>query len=305
MNSEPSILEAAPPAADVEAPRPVLGVDESYRRCRELARNAGSTFYYSFFTLPNPLFEQMCVLYAFMRHTDDLGDSPGRSTEQRYADLTAWRDEIQNLSLQLSGSHDCLPAMADVIAKTGLPISYLDDVIVGVLQDLLPVQMATEQQLRQYCYHVAGAVGLACTHLWGSTNPAAREIAIDCGFAFQLTNIIRDIAEDAAAGRRYLPDDHLARFSVSASDLAAGIMTPAIRNLLEFEANLADAAYARCAELRHFLQPSARAVFDAMRSTYHALLCEIRRRDYDVFHGRVRLSKWLRLWLVARAMCRY
>src|SRR6185369_5380403 len=171
-----------------------------YRHSQELARRTAGNFYYSFLTLPRDRFRAMCVLYAFMRVTDDIGDDE-RPAADRTRDLTAWRDALARVCDGGTTDHPVLPAVADILKTYRVPREYLDAVIMGVEADLDTVSFETFAQLNDYCYHVAGAVGLACIHIWGFHDDRAKAAAVDCGTAFQLTNILRDLAEDAARDR--------------------------------------------------------------------------------------------------------
>lgn len=265
-------------------------VGDSYKYCQSLSRRRGRNFYFSFLTLPRRLFRDMCVLYAFMRHTDDLGDSEDLLPAERIAALAKWRTALDAaLNGELCDGR-ILPALADVTARHAIPAEYLHDVIDGVESDLTPHIYETFADLSQYCYHVAGAVGLCCIHIWGFHDERARLRAIDCGTAFQLTNILRDLGEDAQVGRVYLPQSELARFGYTESDLRNGVQDERFRSLMEFQAARAHEYYARGAELHEYLSPAGRPVLSAMFRIYSALLREIERREFDVFTRRVRVS---------------
>ncbi len=287
---------------------------ESYDHCRRLARSTARNFYYSFLTLPRDRRQAMCVLYSFMRVTDDLGDSH-EPRAVREAALKHWKASL----LQACGNGPCdhpvLPALVDVTRRYGLPVDSLLDVIAGVEMDLEPVALATFEQLADYCYHVAGAVGLACIHLWGFHDPRAPAAAIDCGTAFQLTNILRDLGEDAARGRCYLPREDLDRFQLTPADLAAkslpargaasGRRDDRFERLMQFEVARAREYYARAAALDDYLDPPGKPIFETMLRIYGGLLDEIERRRYDVFSRRVELSSWRKICLTAGTLARH
>jgi phytoene synthase len=235
------------------------------------------------------MFRDMCVLYAFMRHTDDLGDDHDLDPAERQRRLQDWRGDLDRA---LNGQADgrILPALADVARRREIPHEYLREVIAGVESDLLPRRFATFVELERYCYQVAGAVGLCCIHVWGFRGEHATNLAIDCGTAFQLTNILRDLGEDARSGRIYLPDDELARFGYGAAELQAGVRDERFEQLMRFEVDRAWQFYARGAELYECLHRPGRSVLTAMLRIYGALLREIERRDFDVFTRPIRLS---------------
>ena len=284
-------------------------VAESYEHCRALARTTGRNFYYSFLTLPRDRRQAMCALYAFMRVTDDLGDSDAPA-ETRAAQLAGWRDSL--LRACDAGQYDdpVLPALADVVRTYGIPVRYLLDVIAGVEMDLVPAAYRTFDELARYCYHVAGAVGLACIHLWGFHDERALGAAVDCGTAFQLTNILRDLAEDANHGRTYLPAEDLARFHIASGELAApdrnGLSgDDRFRQLMRFEVERAREFYARARALFEHLDPPGKPILEAMLRIYGGLLDEIERRRYDVFSRRISLSRGRKLLIAGDVLVRH
>jgi phytoene synthase len=170
--------------------------------------------------------------------------------------------------------------------------------------DLRPVAFETFDRLADYCYHVAGAVGLACIHLWGFHDERAVAAAIDCGTAFQITNILRDLREDAARGRVYLPQEDLARFDLSADDLAQGRRDERFERLMQFEVARAREYYARARPLYDYLDPPGKPILETMLRIYGGLLDEIERRRYDVFTRRVELSCGRKLYIAGRVLLR-
>jgi len=288
----------------------------------------------------------MCALYAFMRVTDDLGDSD-EPQALRAAQLKQWRASLlAACETDLTGGrgscraedggrspacgsagaslsqlerpdselppadHPVLPALADTVQRYRLPVQYLLDVITGVEMDLQPVAYESFAELAKYCYHVAGAVGLSCIHLWGFHDERAIAAAIDCGTALQLTNILRDVREDAARGRVYIPREDLERFHLTAAELAgyepsAGHNDDRVRQLLQFEVSRAREYYARAQALFAYLDKPGRPILETMLRIYGGLLDEIERRDYDVFTRRVELSRWRKMRILAQTMARH
>jgi phytoene synthase len=242
----------------------------------------------------------MCALYAFMRVADDLSDGPEAMTEKR-ALLDDWRRQLDR-ALAGTYTHRLHPAFHHTVASYGIPPQYLADVLDGVCMDLEPVRYETFADLYPYCYRVASAVGLACIHIWGFERPEAKGFAESAGIAFQLTNILRDLAEDAARGRVYLPREDLRRFGYSEEQLRRGERDDSFRRLMRFEAERARSYYEAARPLAGLLRPAGRAVYLVMARTYRDLLEAIEKRDYDVFSGRVRLSRWHKLWLALRAL---
>ncbi len=293
---------ADPPSATPPAPASDA-LRESYRYCHALTRRTAGNFYYSFLTLPQERLQAMCALYAFMRITDDLGDNPG-TVEARAADLRNWRESLNAALAGTRIDHPLFPALVDMLQRYRVPAKYLEDVIAGVEMDLVPARFETFAELERYCYHVAGAVGLACIHLWGFHDQRALVAAVDCGLAFQLTNILRDLKEDALVGRIYLPAEDLRTFEYPAENLANGSFTPEFERLMRFQVDRAQGYYDRAHPLLKWLDPAGQPILEAMLSIYGGLLHEIRRRNYDVYTRRVQLSRWWKLSIAAKAIAR-
>ena len=277
-----------------------LALGPSHAYCERLARREAGNFYHAFRLLPGDQRRAMCALYSFMRVADDLADGPGAAADKRPS-LADWRRRL-DAALQGDYSHPLHPAFHDAIRRFGVPPAYLHAVIDGVEMDLDAVRYETFADLYPYCYRVASAVGLACIHVWGFSDERAKAHAEAAGVAFQLTNILRDLGEDAGRGRVYLPREDLARFGYGEEALRGRVRDDAFRSLMRFEVERA-ADYYRAAEpLAGLLRPAGRAVFLTMLRTYRGLLEAIVRRDYDVFSSRVRLGRWHKLWLAARAL---
>lgn len=276
----------------------------SYDYCRALAKRTAKNFYYSFLTLPRDRFRDMCVLYAFMRVTDDLGDND-EPLEKRRADLAAWRDRLLVACEGAPCDHPVLPAVADIVHRYAIPVKYLMDVIRGVEMDLRPVTFETFAELADYCYHVAGAVGLSCIHLWGFHDERALGAAVDCGTALQLTNILRDLREDAAMGRIYLPQEDLERFEFTGDDLARGCRDERFRQLMHFEVTRTEEYYAKARALFEYLDPPGKPILETMLRIYGGLLEKIRDAGYDVFSRRVELSGYRKLCIAGGVLVRH
>ena len=275
----------------------------SYNFCAELSRSEAKNFYYSFLVLPSDRRRAMCALYAFLRRTDDLADAPG-PVEEKGPALEDWR---RGLDQALEGRPDAWPgllALADSVRKHEIPPRYLYEVIDGVEMDLNPQPFLTFDDLSLYCYRVASVVGLSCLHIWGyrSDGGKAEALAESCGIALQLTNIIRDVREDALQGRVYLPQEDLSRFGVDPTELAAPRPTSRVRALLEYQAARAYDYYRKAEPLVERVDPVGRPVLLAIVGIYRALLDEIVRRDYDVLTARVSLPPWRKLAITARSL---
>jgi squalene synthase HpnD len=272
----------------------------SYAYCDRLSRREAGNFYPAFRVLPREQRQATCALYAFFRIADDLSDRPGPLPAKRLA-LAAWRTALRQ-ALAGAYSHPLHAALHDTVNRYGVPAEYLEAAIDGVEMDLAPVAYRTFDELRLYCYRVASVVGLACIHVWGFTAGEARAHAESAGIAFQLTNILRDLGEDAGRGRVYLPAEDLERFGYDVARLARGEQDECFRALMQFEVARARGFYDAARPLVALLQPAGRAVFLAMARTYRGLLDLIEERGYDVFSRRVRLGPWRKLWLVLSAL---
>jgi 15-cis-phytoene synthase len=275
-----------------------VALAEDYARCAAITRQASSNFYYAFMLLPLERRRALYAVYAFCRFVDDIADD---DTIKNPAEmLTRWRDELRNV-------FDGIPvrpvsrALADNIARFNIPRRYFDEVIDGVEMDLSRRRYETFDELSLYCRRVASAVGLICIEIFGYRNPATRVYAEKLGLAFQLTNIIRDVREDAERGRIYLPLEDLRRFGVTEAELIDGVYNDRFRALMAFEAERARDYYREAAHALPAGDRPSMLSAEAMRLIYSALLEQIVRSDYRVFDRRHRLSTPRKLYLVGRA----
>jgi phytoene synthase len=236
-----------------------------------------------------------------LRHTDDLADEPASAAWKAEA-IESWRLELDSALAGRASQWPGLPALADTVTRHGIPVDLLHEVIEGVSMDIEPRRYATFAELALYCRHVASAVGLCCLHIWGyrSNGGKAEGLAEACGIALQLTNIIRDVRDDAASGRIYLPAEDLERFGVAADELrSAGPPGDSLRALLAFEAHRALRYYDHALDLTPLISSKGRPVFLTIVGTYRGLLDEIVTRDYNVLDRRVSLRKAM---IVLRAL---
>ncbi len=273
---------------------------QSYGACETIARRSASSFYSAFRLLPAPQRRAMCAVYAFLRIADDISDEPAADEDKR-RQLTAWRE---NLTAALAGdcTHPINHALHDTVQRFAIPPKYLTAALDGVAMDLSPPDYGSFGELQQYCYHVASVVGLACIHIWGFTGARAEEYAVNAGIAFQLTNILRDLGEDAARGRVYLPGEDIARFGYTVAKLQHAERDEGFRELMRFEVARARGFYDAALPLAPLLRRAGRSVFLLMARTYRALLDVMERRNYDVFSSRVRVSRWRKLILLGRSL---
>jgi 15-cis-phytoene synthase len=278
----------------------------SHRACRGMNREAGSNFPAAFGLLPPAKRQAMHALYAFLRHSDDLADDPPGDQSPREA-LRQWRTAFEDA---LRGDYHAgggdilgcliLPAVADTVREFQIPPGALLAVLDGVEMDLEPRVYATFDELAVYCERVASAVGLACIHVWGFSGDDALGPSRSAGLALQLTNIVRDLSEDAGRGRVYIPLEDMKACGYSAEELRGGVVNRSFFKLMEMEIQRAEQFYREAAELFRSLHKDGLRIFGLMMATYHALLDAIRRRPAEVFNRRIRVSGWRKLCLAAR-----
>src|SRR5216684_987598 len=277
-------------------------VAASYEECHRVARAAGSNFYYAFNLLPREKRDALAALYAFMRLVDDVSDEPG-DVASKQRGLARWRAALDAaLTQDGPAAHPVLPALVNTLRRYHIAARYLHDLISGAEMDLTVASYPTFDRLREYCYRVAGTVGLNCVHVFGFRDPRALDLAEKLGLAFQLTNIVRDVYGDYAMGRVYLPAEDLRHFGVAPEDLGGKQITLPIRELLRFEAERAWQYYREGAKLISLVEPESRAALWGLVRTYSSLLARIEQRGFDVFSSRVRLSlaEKMYIWGFAR-----
>jgi 15-cis-phytoene synthase len=275
----------------------MLPLDESVRYCRGVARRRARNFYYAFVLLSREQRDAMCAIYAFMRYCDDLSDDPGAARDP----IERWRAALDQALAGRYDGHPVWPAFHAAVRTYGIPQQYFHAMIEGVASDLEPRRIQTFDELYRYCYHVASVVGLTTIHVFGFDSPAAPALAEKCGVAFQLTNILRDIREDAGRDRIYLPAEDLARFGVTEDELKAGTRTAGLIELMRFETDRARAYYRESMPLVGMVHPRSRKSLWALIEIYSRLLERIRECDYDVFSRRISLSGLEKSGIVARA----
>ncbi|HEX8916043.1 MAG TPA: phytoene/squalene synthase family protein [Humisphaera sp.] len=288
---------------------PALGASAAC--CEAITRAQARNFYHGLKLLPEPKRSQMYALYAYMRMLDDIADEDdGRDRARRLADLESWRrlthdafeGRLPDDPPTGPGGADIWPAFADLVGRCSIPRKVFDDAIAGQARDLGTPRFETFDELEDYCYQVAGTVGVASVHVWGYTGGADTiELAAHRGTAFQLTNILRDLREDAAAGRTYLPRQELADAGVTPEDLRAGRVTTGFVALVGRQVARAEAFYERSAPLDPRVDADSRPTLVAMTDIYRGLLKKIARDPGRVLRERVSLSLPDKLWIAWRA----
>lgn len=279
-----------------------VSIAESYRHCQNIARERAKNFYYSFLLLEKQQRDAMCAIYAFMRHCDDLSDEPVSHDKRKLEQsIRLWRVQLDR-ALRGDLPEDPLwPAFYDTVQRYKIPHRFFHEMIDGVTSDIEPQQMQTFDDLYRYCYHVASVVGLTIIHIFGFQSVRALLLAEKCGIAFQLTNILRDVREDAQGGRVYLPAEDLARFEVSVEQLRSGREDERFRELMRFEAARARECYTESEPLLDLIDPKSRRSLWALREIYLRLLKKIERAHYNVLGRRIAVSKAAKLTLLLRA----
>jgi phytoene synthase len=286
--------------------RPSLAESRAY--CEYLTRTQARNFYYGLKLLPEPKRSAMFALYAYMRLVDDIADTEdGRTVQQRMGDLDAWRDQtraiLDGCGLDGDDLHIVWPAFADMALRHGIPARIFDDVIAGQRQDLLPEPFVTFEQLYEYCYRVAGTVGVASIYVWGFEGGLDTELlAIERGVAFQLTNILRDLREDAARGRNYLPQEELAARKLTDADLRNGRGGENFLEMMRLQIARAESYYDKSAELERCIDRDSRPTLIAMTDIYRSLLRKLAVEPERVLHERVSLSIFTKLLIGWRAV---
>jgi 15-cis-phytoene synthase len=286
----------------------------AYAVCRGITRKAAKNFYYAFLVLPRRKREALCAVYAFMRRCDDIADDATLTLPERRQKLDIWLDGLHRAQQGQPTDDPILLALTDAQRRYAIPAGLLDELAHGTAKDIedspeaapvatpgITVQYATFEDLRRYCYSVASVVGLVCIHIFGYRDPEAEPLAERCGLAFQLTNIIRDVKEDAALGRIYLPAEDLAQFGLSASELLTTPDPVRFRPLLALEAERAREFYASGDELITYISEDSQPALWALINIYRRLLEKIAAKQYDVFTARVALSRREKIRILGKA----
>jgi phytoene synthase len=291
-----------------------VSLEESYRYCCRIARRTAKNFYYSFLVMPREKRCAMCAIYAFMRRSDDIADSAANPAVALDG-LRQWRAQVDaalNSEEPQAGPAQSgtgtpvplelgiLPALADTVRRYRIPQRHFYELLDGTEMDQTTTRYETFDDLYKYCYHVASAVGLIVLPVFGFKDQAALAPAEACGIAFQLTNILRDVKEDARLGRIYLPLEDLRRFGVSEDNIMNGHATPQFLELMKFEAARAREFYKNAQPLIGMIDADSRGTLVVMIGIYGGILRKIEERNFAVFDERIRLSTAEKLWIVAK-----
>jgi phytoene synthase len=307
---------AVQPAAVQFAPTPSQ-MAMAYSVCCGIARKTAKNFYYAFLVLPRAKRQSLCAVYSFMRHCDDLSDDPSLAPRERRARLEAWLDRFHLAQAGAPTDDPVLLALTDTQRRYQIPMEFLDQLAFGTLMDVpesdeydrqavqqpvadLTVQYRSFKDLYLYCYHVASVVGLVCIKIFGYKDPEAERLAERCGIAFQLTNIIRDVKEDASLGRVYIPLEDLQKHELSPTDLLKTPDPNRLRPLLAMEAERARDFYKSGHELIPHVSEDSQPALWVLVTIYERLLEKIARKQFDVYGGRIRLTTFEKLKVLGK-----
>lgn len=275
----------------------------AYSVCRSITRSAARNFYYAFLVLPAAKRQALCAVYAYMRRCDDIADDFKVPAYERRQKLEAWLDAFHRAESGHPTDDPVLLALTDTQRRFKVPVELLDQLAYGTGMDIQDsadpgssgaaepqVLYRTFSDLRQYCYRVASVVGLVCIRIFGYRDPAAEGLAENLGLAFQLTNIIRDVKEDAAMGRIYLPAEDLDRFKIGTAEFGQAAIPERLRWLLAAEADRAREYYCAARDLLPLVDEDSQPALWVLATIYGRLLEKITNRNYDVFGKKISLT---------------
>jgi phytoene synthase len=285
---------------------------EAYAVCRAIAQREAKNFYYAFRVLSEHKRNAMCAVYAFMRRADDIADDEAMPIAERREMMAQWVESWRTARRSGISGDPVFVALNDTQKRFAIPDALLEELVQGTTMDLEPrpeaeealQTFATFDDLYRYCYLVASVVGLVCIKIFGYTDLRAEKLAEETGVAFQLTNILRDVKEDAARGRIYLPLDLLDEFGVSVDRVGAladgAPMETSERALLRALGSRAEEYYASAERLLPLIDRDSRAALWVLVTIYHRLLVKIAEADSDVFAHRIGVSTPAKLAILAR-----
>lgn len=275
--------------------------------CQQKVAESGTSFYYAFLFLPPEKRQAIHALYAFCREVDDVVDECD-DPAIAVAKLSWWRQEVALLESpagQPQPTHPVTLALRDVRQHFDLPLEYFNEIIDGMAMDLEYSRYPDFKSLSLYCYRVAGVVGLLSAEIFGMTDRKTQRYATELGTALQLTNIIRDVGEDARRGRIYLPIDELQRFNVPAADILNARETPEFLALMQFQGDRAQSYYDKAIDSLPAADRSAQRPGLIMAAVYRTLLDEIAKDDYQVLKQKTALPPLRKLWLALKTWFKY
>jgi len=292
----------------------------AYSVCRDIVRTTAKNFYYAFLVLPKRKRRALCAVYAFMRRCDDIADDTSLSLLERRQKLGAWVESLHRVEAGQATDDPVLLALTDAQRRFSIPTVLLDQLAHGTAMDIdeavpdipgaaaregdrpLIVHYKTFEDLYLYCYRVASVVGLVCIRIFGYRDAAAEALAERLGLAFQLTNIIRDVKEDAMMDRVYLPEEDFARFGVSPYELLSAKSVSRFSGLLAMEADRARDYYRAADQLIPLIDEDSQPALWVLATVYRKLLEKIAFHRYEVFHGKIRLTTREKLAILGKGL---
>lgn len=270
--------------------------------CQDKAAQSGSSFYYSFLFLPELQRDAITALYAFCREVDDVVDECS-DTNVAHSKLEWWRVEIDNL-FQNNPQHPVTRALSESLKHFNLNKEYFLEIIDGMQMDLVKFSYDNFEDLNKYCYRAASVVGLLAAEIFGYSDKQTLEYAKSLGLAFQLTNIIRDVREDAERGRIYLPQDDLAKFSITSDDILSSRDSDNFRQLMQFQSERAHYYYKEAYNLLPEVDRYSQRSGIIMASIYESLLEEMDKSGLDVLNTKIKLTPLRKFWIAWRSQRR-
>ena len=285
-------------------------LDRAYDHCQQVAKEHARNFYYAFRTLPLSKRRAIYAAYAICRLWDDIADDDLPLSEKRRMFAETRRTLATTLAGEALTSHSSsltprntppeFIALADATSAFSIPVRYYDEILDGVESDLIKDRFANFAELRDYCYKVASVVGLVCIEVFGYDDPKAEGYAIDMGIALQLTNILRDVREDAGRDRIYIPQDELAQFGYTEEDLKNHVINEQFRSLMKYQVDRAKSYYERSRPLFDMVELESRTCLRVLHEAYAAILDRIEQSGFDVYSQRIGLSVSEKLLITAR-----
>ena len=270
----------------------------AYSYCQRVTKENARNFYYTFRPMPPEKRRAMYAVYAYCRLCDDIADGELPIEEKRLG----FEEVRRNLRASEPSGEDApmYRAVHDAAVRFEIPYGYFEEILQGVEMDMVKSRFASFDELREYCYKVASVVGLVCIRIFGFEDPKAEGYAVDMGLAMQLTNILRDVKEDAERGRIYIPLDEMSRFDYTEAELERGALTDAFRSLMAFQTKRARRYFESSRALFPLIAADARTCPRLMHATYSGILERIEQAGYDVFERRIGISAGAKLVLLGR-----
>jgi len=281
-----------------------ISLDDSYRYCEQITRHAAKNFYYSFLLLPREKRLSLYAIYAFMRYCDDAVDEPVEYKEQ-ISSVAMCREQLDMVLNKTVPDHPLFPAFIDSIDKYNIPSKYLYEVLEGMEMDLVKKRYETFEELKKYCYHAASAVGLVTLQVFGySKQDKVYPLAVDCGIALQMTNIIRDLKEDAYRDRIYFPRCDWNQYGLSEDDFKTSRPSSLMTSYLSSVVQQTEQFYQSAYKLIPYIDKDSRCALSAMIDIYHHILLKIKDHNYDVFSRRISLPPLQKIGIGLKSVLR-